>query len=249
MNTNWTRPQGPFRGLFSQAIKDFAQHWLWYAWGTFLPILGIAWARAASEDYTGAQYSILIGLLTALMSMSLARLAVSGKPKHIGLVSFYNAILSRYLSGVGLLILAAALTLPALALFLAAGVAVTGTLPLWSLIISVPLTLFATALAVGGAFALFALMDDMEISVVQAYRVSYRLSRRYWLPLLRVLAILCVAVIVVFALMGLISQSAAEALQNPQWQIVYDALVSLILTPFIFTLWARVYERMVEAYE
>lgn len=249
MKTKLVRPQGPFRGLFWQSTKDFVQHWLWYAWGTFLPILGIAWARAASEDYTGAQYSILIALLTALMSMALARLAVSGKPKRIGLVSFYNAILSRYLSGVGLLILAAALTLPALALFLAAGVAVTGTLPLWSLIITVPLTLLATALAVGGAFALFALMDDMEISVVQAYRVSYRLTRRYWLPLLRVLLIVFVAVIVVFALIGLISQPAAEALQNPQWQIVYDALVSLILTPFIFTLWARVYERMVEAYE
>lgn len=249
MKTRWTRPQGPFHGLFWQSTKDFAQHWLWYVWGTLLPILAIAWARAASGDYTGAQYSILIGLLTALMSMSLARLAVSGKPKRIGLVSFYNAILSRYLSGVGLLILAAALTLPALALFLAAGVAVTGTLPLWSLIITVPLTLIATALAVGGAFALFALMDDMEISVVQAYRVSYRLTRRYWLPLLRVLAIVFIAVIIIFGLTGLISQSAAEALQNPQWQIVYDALVSLILTPFIFTLWARVYERMVEAYE
>lgn len=243
------RPAGPFRGVMIESIRLFIRRWVWYAWGTIVPILFIAWARFSSEDLSGSQNSVLIALLTVFISMVMARLAVSGRPKSVRLLAFYNGIMSRYLSAIGLIVIGFGLILPALGSVLSVGVALARSLPLWTLIFTLPLAGMFSAIAIGGGFALFALMDDMSISVAGAYRVSYRLARKFWLPLLRLLLILAGLVFVIFAAAYFLPSRVVEVMQEPFWQIWLEALVSLALTPLLFTLWARVYERMVEHYE
>jgi hypothetical protein len=157
--------------------------------------------------------------------------------------------MSLYLSTVGLLAIALFLTLPALIGFLGTGVAIVGDLARWSLILFIPVLVFGVLLALSGSFALLALCDDMSLKVMQTFRVSFRLTRHFLWPLLRLVFILATFAIVGFIVISYITAPLTEFLQDLRWQIALDGVVSLVVSPFVFSLWSRVYNRMVENYE
>lgn len=243
-------PNHILRGVVLEASKHYFQNWTKYVRAVLAPTLLIAIARFMTTDYTGDQYAVIIALISAFISLALARIAVAGWDRRkVGLMSLYNALMSRYLSAVGLLATALFLTLPALIGFLGAGVAIVGDLARWSLILFIPVLVFGVLLTLSGSFALLALCDDMSLKVMQTFRVSFRLTRRFLWPLVRLVFILAAIVIVGFIIVSYITAPLVEFLQDLRWQIVLDGVVSLVVSPFIFSLWSRVYNRMVENYE
>lgn len=217
---------------------------------SFWPLLFIFLLRWLSDDKTGDQYSLVISLISVFVTMLLARIAVHGwEPKEIRTIALYNAVLSRYLSGFGLLASYIVLGLPVLSAFLLGGLIVLGQIPLWVLAIAVPLGLLGLPLLIGSSFAMFALMDDMELSVWQSLRVSNRLTWKFKWPLIRALAVIGLGLVIFLGLIVWVGGLIAPDLQSPAQQLILDTLTGWLITPYIFELWGTVYQRLVENYE
>jgi len=238
------------RGVIVESLKYYWSHLGRYIWAGLPLVILIALARFMTTDYTGDQYALIITLLSALLSMVLARIAVAGwDTKKVKLLSLYNALMGRYISTLGLFILTLMFAVPLLGGFLAVGVAVIGDLARWSLVFSLPLLVFGFFVVLAASFALFALMDDMQLTVLQAFRVSFRLVRKYIRPVAVLAALLVVAGVLILIALSIAAAPITDYLQDLRWQVVLDAVVSLVITPLLFSLWSRVYNRMVEAYE
>lgn len=238
------------KGVLLESMRYYISHWKRYLLAGLPIVTMIAIARFMTTDYTGNQYALIITLLSALLSMVFARIAVaSWDPKKVKLLSFYNALMGRYISVLGLLILMLMLSMPVLGGFVMAGVAIIGDLARWSLVFSLPLLVFGSYLALAMSFALFALMDDMRLTVVEAFRVSFRLVRKFIRPLAILASLFFVIGMAILIALSVIAVPLTDKLQDLRWQILLDAVVSLAISPFLFSLWSRVYSRMVENYE
>jgi hypothetical protein len=243
-------PNHVLRGVMLESLKNYASHLSRFIRAGLPLVLLIALARFMTTDYTGDQYALIITLISALLSMVLARIAVNGwDTKKVKLLSLYNALMGRYISTLGLFILTLMFAVPVLGGFLAVGVAIIGDLARWSLIFSLPLLVFGFFLALAASFALFALMDDMQLTVIEAFRVSFRLTRKFLRPVAILAALLVIVGVLLLILVSAIAAPITDLLQDLRWQVVLDAVVSLLVTPLLFSLWSRVYNRMVEAYE
>lgn len=243
-------PKGLLRGVMLEAWQHYIHYLGRYIRAGLPIILLIALARFMTTDYTGDQYALVITLLSALLSMLLARLAVAGwEPKRVKLIGLYNALMSRYISALGLLVLALTFAIPLLGGFLAVGVAIIGDLARWSLILSIPLLVAGFFLALAASFALFALVDDMQLTVFESFRISFRLARRFIYPLAILAALLMIAGIAVAVAVSVVAAPLTDYLQDLRWQVFLDAGFGLVVSPLFFSLWSRVYSRMVEAYE
>lgn len=243
-------PNHLLRGVFVEALKYYATHLGRFVRAGLPLVVLIALARFMTTDYTGDQYALIITLLSALLSMVMARIAVtSWDTKKVTLLTLYNALMGRYISTLGLFILTLMFSVPVLGGFLAVGVAVIGDLARWSLIFSLPLLVFGFFVALGASFALFALMDDMRLTVIEAFRVSFRLVRKFIRPVAILAALLATVGVLMLIAVSILAAPLTDLLQDLRWQVVLDAVVSLLITPLFFSLWSRVYNRMVEAYE
>lgn len=243
-------PNHLLRGVLLESLKYYASHLGRFIRAGLPLVVLIALARFMTTDYTGDQYALIITLISALLSMVLARIAVAGwDTKKVKLLSLYNALMGRYISTLGLFIITLMFAVPVLGGFLAVGVAVIGDLARWSLIFSLPLLLFGFFVALGASFALFALMDDMQLTVIEAFRVSFRLVRKFIRPVAFLAALLVVVGVMILIAVSIVAAPLTDLLQDLRWQVVLDAVVSLLITPLFFSLWSRVYNRMVEAYE
>lgn len=243
-------PNHILRGVIVESLKYYWSHLGRYIRAGLPLVILIALARFMTTDYTGDQYALIITLLSALLSMVLARIAVAGwDTKKVKLLSLYNALMGRYISTLGLFILTLMFAVPLLGGFLAVGVAVIGDLARWSLIFSLPLLVFGFFVALAASFALFALMDDMQLTVFQAFRVSFRLVRKFIRPVAILAALLVVAGVCILIAISIAATPLTDLLQDLRLQVVLDSVVSLVITPLLFSLWSRVYNRMVEAYE
>lgn len=239
-----------FRGIILESVRYYWSHSGRYIRAGLPLVLLIMLARFMTTDYTGDQYALIITLLSALLSMVFTRIAVVGwDTKKIKLLSLYNGLMGRYISALGLLILTFVFALPLLGSFIAVGVAIIGDLARWSLILSIPLLIVGFFLALAASFALFALMDDMQLSVLEAFRVSVRLVRHFISSVAIFAALLIVVGVLVLVGLSLVATPLTDILQDLRWQVVGDAVVSLLITPLLFTLWGRVYNHMVESYE
>ena len=217
---------------------------------TFPPLALIVLLRWLSDDYTGDQYGAVRGLITIFNTMLLARLVTVGwQRKEVRLLPFYNGVMSRYLSGAGLLIVLVAHTLPLLAGVLLLGLVLVGQATAAWLLLILPLCAAGLLIALHASFSLFAMMDDMSLTVLQSLRISGRLARRYARPLiLRVFGAL--GVVAVFGgFIVWLGGTVAPALQSEQTQLFVDAILSWILTPFVFCYGATVYKKLLEAHE
>lgn len=243
-------PNHVLRGVLLESLKYYVSHLGRFIRAGLPLVLLIALARFMTTDYTGDQYALIITLISALLSMVLARIAVAGwDTKKVTLLSLYNALMGRYISTLGLFIITLMFAVPVLGGFLAVGVAVIGDLARWSLVLSLPLLLFGFFVALGASFALFALMDDMQLTVIEAFRVSFRLVRKFIRPVAILAALLVVVGVMILIAVSIVAAPLTDLLQDLRWQVVLDAVVSLLITPLFFSLWSRVYNRMVEAYE
>ncbi len=243
-------PNHILRGVIVESLKYYWSHLGRYIRAGLPLALLIVLARFMTTDYTGDQYALIITLLSVLLSMVLARIAVAGwDTKKVKLLSLYNALMGRYISTLGLFILTLMFAVPLLGGFLAVGVAVIGDLARWSLIFSLPLLVFGFFVALAASFALFALMDDMQLTVIQAFRVSFRLVRKFIRPVAMLAALLVAAGVLILIALSIVAAPLTDLLQDLRLQAVLDGVVSLVITPLLFSLWSRVYNRMVEAYE
>lgn len=244
------RKSSPLRGVVRGSFLGY-----WRALPRMLrasvwPLLLIFLLRWLSDDKTGDQYSLVISLISVFVTMLLARIAVHGwEPKEVRIIALYNAVLTRYLSGFGLLASTIVLGLPVLSAFLLGGLVLLGQVPMWVLAIAIPLGLLGLPLLIGSSFAMFAMMDDMELSVWQSFRVSNRLAWRFKWPLLRSLTIVSLGLVLFLAFVIWLGALISPDLQTPSQQLIVDALVGWLVTPYVFELWGTVYQRLVEAYE
>jgi len=243
-------PNHLLRGVVTESFKYYVSHLGRYIRAGLPIVLLIALARFMTTDYTGDQYALIITLLSALLSMVMARIAVADwEPKKVKLLSLYNALMGRYLSVLGLLIVTLMFAVPLLGGFLAVGVAIVGDLARWSLVLSIPILIVGFFLALGASFALFALVDDMSRSVVEAFRVSFRLVRKFIRPVASLAAWIFIVSVLIFIVLSQLSTPLTDYLQDLRWQVLLDAVVSLAVSPLLFSIWSRVYNRMVEAYD
>ena len=240
----------PLRGSVAAAWRMYRSRVRSILVATIAPLGLIVLLRWLSDDYTGDQYSLVIGLISIFNTMLLARLAVVGwHKKEAGLLTYFNGVMSRYLSGVGLMVLLVAHSVPLVAGIFFVGLVSVGQASLWWLGLIIPLCIFGIALLLHASFALFALMDDMSLGVFQALRISGRLARRYYRPLLvRALGglgvLVALGIVIIF-----VGMAAAPAMQSPQTQLVVDAVLSWLFTPILFCYGATVYQKLIEAYE
>ncbi|MBP9826897.1 hypothetical protein KBC99_00260 [Candidatus Saccharibacteria bacterium] len=239
-----------FRGVIIEALKQYKENIRPLLVATFLPLLLIGTLRMLTDDRTGEQYNVLIALLGVFSSMVLVRIAVAGWDwRKVKLLSFYNGIMARYLSVLGLSAAYVLMVLPAVGAIILAGVALIGELPRWVLIPVVPVGLLGGWLIIWGSFALYALMDDMELTVFQAFRVSGKLAvSRRW-ALLRLVGILLAIALIAGVLLYAISQWLPEYFQDPQFQLVLDGFINWLVAPVGVCLIAAIYRRLVENYE
>lgn len=243
-------PSHVLRGVIVESLRHYWAHLGRYLRAGLPIVVLIALARFMTTDYTGDQYALIITLLSVLLSMVLARIAVAGwEPKKVKLLSLYNALMARYISVLGLLIITLMFAVPLLGGFLAVGVAIIGDFARWSLVLSVPLLVIGFFLALAASFALFALVDDMRLTVLEAFRVSFRLVRKFLRPVAMLAALLVIVGIAALMVLSLVAAPLTDYLQDLRWQVVLDAVVSLAISPLLFSLWSRVYNRMVEGYE
>ncbi len=217
---------------------------------TFAPLALVVLLRWLTDDYTGDQYGAVIGLITIFNTMLLARLVTVGwDRKEVRLLPFYNGVMSRYLSGAGLLFVLIAHSIPLLAGILLLGLVLVGQASVLWLLLIIPLCIIGFLIALHASFSLFALMDDLSISVMQSLRISGRLARRYYRPLIwRMFA--GIALVGIFgAVIVWAGGTIAPALQSGQTQLFVDALLSWVLTPIVFCYGAIAYKKLLEAHE
>lgn len=217
---------------------------------TVWPILLIALLRFFSDDQTGDQYALVIGLISIFTTLVIARIALHGwDRKQIKLGAFYSTVMSRYLAGVGVCLLILVHSLPFLFGLILIGLAAVGEASRWVVLPGVTLFFLGFYLLVCAGFSVFALMHDLTLTVGQAYRVAMRVSWRYWRTLswrvfvgALVFLVVTVALVYVGALLGNYTANAAASL-------VIDAIVSWLVTPLILFYLAVVFRHLVEAYE
>lgn len=240
----------PLKGSLRLAISQYVVGLRAILSATFLPLLCIAALRYLSDDYTGDQYSLLIGLISIFVTMVLARLALTGwDRKTVRLLALYNAILSRYLSGIGLVALFALHIAPAAGGLFIVVLTVLQQIPAIWVLAGIPLLIVGGGLLLHAVFALYALMDDMALSVMQAFRISGRLARRYWRPIVWRAVVAMLVVFSTAIALGWLGTWAAPFIQDAWAQLVLDALLGWVITPFAFVYVATIYQRLVEAYE
>lgn len=217
---------------------------------TFAPLALITLLSWLTDDYTGNQYAVTIGLISVFNTMLLARLVTVGwDPRDVRAIQYYNGVMSRYFSGFGLLSLLALHCLPLLAAMLLLGIVFVGQIGAVWLVLILPLILSGVAIALHASFSIFALMDDMSLTVLQSLRISGRLARRYYRQILvRAGGAICAAIALGWILL-LIGNGFAPYLQSAQTQLFVNAGLSWILTPLVFCYGAIVYKRLLEAYE
>ena len=244
------KPQSVLRGVVRAGWKKYVSQWQKLLLASLPPILLIAALRWLSDDQTGAQYDIIIAGLSLFTTMLIVRLAVAGwDRKKVTLIAYYNGVMLRFISAIGLSAVYTVLSVPALGGLVVSGLALTKDLPVWVLIISLPLALIGVLLMAGGSLALFAMLDDMSLTVMQAYRVSFKLTRQFWRPVVKLLALAGFVLVMLGAVIVILSQRTPLSLQDPQLQIWIDAAISWLITPIVLCLVAAVYQRLVEAYE
>jgi|GEM_PF-6293534 len=240
----------PLKGVIWRAITSYRRTLRPMMVATFPLIFIIGLLRWLTDDYTGDQYATLIILVAAFSTFVATRIAVVGWDwRKVRLIAFYNGLMGRYLSVLGLLAVSVVIAIPLIGgLFLAGLSLVAGGTRWWAL----P----ALALMAGGfvlfarcSLALYALADDMEISVLQAFQISNRLVKRFFWPYaLRLLAI-GFAVMLVAVVFGVLGSLVAIWLQDASTQLAIDLLGSWLITPFLLFIMARQYEALVENYE
>ncbi len=217
---------------------------------TIWPILLIALLRFFSDDQTGDQYSLVIGLISIFTTLVIARVALYGWDRRATkLGAFYSTVMSRYLAGVGASLLILLHSLPFLLGLILIGLVAVGETAAWVVVPGVALFLLGFYLLVCAGFSIFALMQDLTLTVWQAYRVAIRVSWRFWRPLswrvfvgALILLVVTVALVYLGALLGNYTANGLAAL-------VIDTIVSWLVTPLILFYLAVVFRRLVEAYE
>lgn len=238
------------RGVVRGGLKSLASQWRRVLLASIFPILLIALLRWLSDDQTGAQYDVLIAIISLFTTMVIIRIAVAGwdRPK-VKLIAYYNGVMMRILSVIGLSAIFICLSVPALGGFILVGLSLVREISLAWLILTIPLTLSGMILMLGSSFAIYAILDDMSLTVMQAYRVSWRLARQYWKPLTRFAIGFILSLALVAFVLAFVSRWTPLSLQDPQLQIVLDALISWLITPIILFIFAAVYQRLLEDYE
>ncbi len=216
----------------------------------FLPLTLIGLFRVMTDDYTGNQYALLIILVSIFASFVVARVAVIGwDMQKLRPLELYNSIMSRLLSIVGLWIIAMFFAVPMIAGLFLTGLSLVADVSKLVLILSLPLLFGGALLLSRVALAMYALADDMDITVAQAFQISSRITKRfYWAYLWRFFgigALIILGSIVLFMIGALIS----GYIQDAQVQLFLDLFGGWLFTPFFIFLFARLYQGLVEAYE
>lgn len=240
----------PLKGSLRMALSSYRTVIRSMLLATLTPLVIIGLFRLASDDYTGDEYSILIGLISLFTTLLIARIATVGwDRKATKLSALYSAVMSRLLAGIGLFMIVVVHTLPLIIGVLLLGVSLVGEVSIWVALPGVLLILVGFFLLIGQSFAIFSLMEDLSLSVWQSYRISLRLTRRNW----KGLAWRALVAMVIFSLIavGLTFAGAllAGPLQNPFVAIVVDGALSWIITPFVIFYLSILFRRLVQSYE
>ena len=240
----------PLRGSLKASFKLYWKQLRTILITTLLPLLIIFALRLLSDDYTGDQYSTLIGLVSVFNTLLLARLVTVGRDaKAVKLLPYYNGVMSRYLSGVGLIMMIAVYSAPLLVSLLLMGLIAVDQLAVGWLALIIPFFIIGIGTSLLASLSIFAFMDDLSVNVIQTLRISGRVVRRYFRPLIGRAIGAVVCVIVFGVAMVYFGTLIAPVLQSARVQLIADAVLSWIFTPFVFCYGAVIYRRLIEAYE
>lgn len=242
--------QSPLRQLLWRAIRDYPQSWRPMTVALFLPLALIGAFRVMTDDYTGNQYALLIILTSIFASFVAARVAVIGwDMQKLRPLELYNSIMSRFLSIVGLWVVATLFAVPMIAGLFLTGLSLVADVSKLVLLLSLPLLVGGALLLSRVALAMYALADDMDITVAQAFQISSRITKRfYWAYLWR---LICIGIMIVLGsiVLFMIGTLISGYIQDAQVQLFLDLFGGWLFTPFFIFLFARLYQGLVEAYE
>ncbi len=248
--TSPTRKNKVLRGTIRETLASYWRVWRTMLIATLPPILLIALLRLLTDDSTGDQYNTLIALISIFTTALVVRISVAGwNRKQIRTIPYYSGVMMRLLSVIGLVAIYVIASLPALAGFVLVGLILVKELAVGWMVLAGPIFGLGLVLMLMLSLALYALMDDMSLTVAQAFRVSLRLTRRYFWPVVRFWLLMLAIATVLVGVFIVLSRYTPLAMQDLRLQILLDGLVSWIITPFILFIGAVVYKRLVEDYE
>ena len=240
----------PLRRVIWSALRAYPKTARGIMVATFPLVLSIGILRWLTDDYTGDQYAVLIILIAAFSTLVAARIAVAGwNWRETRLLALYNGLMMRYLSALGLLAVAIISAIPFIGGFFLGGLVLVSGWSRWWMIPALAIVCLGYVVVVRTSLALYALADDMELSVLQAYRISNRITKQnFWAYAWR-LASLGGAVMVLALFFGIAGAAIAGYIQDASTQLVIDLLGSWLITPLLIFVLARLYQALVEAYE
>ncbi len=240
----------PLKRVLWRAIREYPRHWRALTVATFLPIACVGILRWMTEDLTGDQYALLIILISMYSTFLTARVAVAGwDMRKVKVMTLYSTVMLRYLSAIGLLVVISLFALPFVGGLFLSGITLLGAFSRWLLLITVPLSLIGILLISRAGLALFALADDMEVTVLEAFQISSRITKRYfWQYFWRIMAVGALVVAGSLAL-TLLGSLIGKDIQDPVVQLCIDLFGSWLFSPFFIFLLSRLYQALVEAYE
>lgn len=245
-----TRKTSVLRGTVRETLASYWRIWRTMLLATLPPVILIAVLRLLTDDSTGDQYNALIALISIFTTALVVRISVAGwDRKQIRTIPYYSGVMMRLLSVIGLVAIYVMASLPALAGFVLVGLILVRELAVGWIVVALPIFGFGVALMLTLSLALYALMDDMSLTVAQAFRVSLRLTRRYFWQIVRFWLIMLAIAGVIIGVFIIASSYTPLAMQDLRLQVLLDGLVSWIVTPFILYIGSVVYKRLVEDYE
>ena len=242
--------QAPLRRSLIRTLKRYPSILRGMLVATFWPVLIISGFRYFSDDYTGNQYSVIIGLISIFTTLLIARVAVVGWDwRQTKLPTLYSQVMGRYISGIGLMMLLVVHALPLIGGLLLLGFSFNADVSRWLLVTAICLLLLGTIAFAMAGFAPFAFMEDLSLTIWQSYRVSIKLAQRYWRVLWWRIIIALIGFLAVIVGLVYIGQFLSPYLQDPVVGLVFDALSSWLITPLIIFYIANIFQALVQDYE
>ncbi|MEI7818569.1 MAG: hypothetical protein WCI47_00460 [bacterium] len=240
----------PLAGSLSRALTKYPKLFRPIMVATFIPVFMVGVLRWLTDDYTGDQYAVLIILIAIFSSFAATRIAVAGWDwKNVRLMAFYNGVMMRYLSAIGLMASLLILNTPLIGGILLTGLVVVSEVSKWLILPSLLLLAAGIVITIRSSLALYALADDMELSVLQALQISNRLTKRLFWPYAWRFGL--VGGLVLLGSIGLVTVGGfiSSSIQSTQLQLIIDLAGGWLVTPFLLFIIASLYASMVEAYE
>ncbi|MCC7543835.1 hypothetical protein IT415_04040 [bacterium] len=238
------------KDVLSTAVREYPRYWRSLTVALFPPLFVIGLFRWLTDDYTGDQYALLIMLTSAFSTFVVARVAVVGwDMQQLRPLALYNSIMSRYFSALGLFVIASFFTIPMLGGLILSGLVLVADVSKWILVLSLPLLVGGFVLMSRIALALYALADDMDITVAQAFQISSRITKQHYLAYIWRLLLIGALIIGGSIALALVGTLVNNHIQDAIVQLSIDLFGGWLITPLLIFLMARLYQGLVEAYE